>query len=102
MAFAPLLMPLIGPVFGVIDTVLKRVLPAEKMSEADRMALTQQLQLELMKADWSAAEAEMKDRADARALARADIAGGNAFTGILAATVRPVWGYCALIVVAYP
>lgn len=94
-------LPFIGPVFGVIDTVIKRILP-EKMSEADRARLAQELQLELMKADWSQAEAAFRDRADARALAAADVAKGNALSNFLAATVRPVWGFASLVVVAYP
>jgi hypothetical protein len=95
-------LPFIGPVFGVLDTVLKRVLPGEKMSEADKVQLAQQLQLELMKADWASVEREFADRADARALAKAEAAQGNPFTMALSAVVRPIWGLSSLVVVAYP
>ena len=95
-------LPCIGPLFSVVDSVVKRLLPAEKMSEADQAKLTQELQLELMKADWSAVEKEYADRADARALAKADMEHGNAFTSLLAASVRPIWGLSSLVVVAYP
>jgi len=94
-------LPFIGPAIDLVNGILKRVLP-EKMSEAEKAQLQQQLSLELMKADWSQVAAEFKDRADARALAAIDVARGNAFSNILAATVRPVWGYATLIVVAYP
>lgn len=43
---------LIGPVSELLNTVLKRVLPAEKMSEAERAHLEAELQLEMMKFDW--------------------------------------------------
>jgi hypothetical protein len=43
---------LIGPVAEVINTVLKRVLPAEKMSEEERAKLEAQVTLELAKQDW--------------------------------------------------
>lgn len=43
---------LIGPVASVVDTILKRVLPAEKMSEADRAKLQAEITLELSKQDW--------------------------------------------------
>lgn len=99
MAFLPLL---VGPVASLLDTVLKRVLPGVKMDEADKVKLAQELQLETMKLDWSGVEKEFQDRSDARALAQKDVEHGNAFTAVLAATVRPVWGYASLVVVAYP
>ena len=86
---------------NIIPDVLKRVLPAEKMSDAERANLEQQLTLELMKADWKQVEAEFADRASARELGKADIAVGNAWTGIAAAVVRPLWGIGAFVLVAY-
>lgn len=93
-----LILPFLGK---IVPDVLKRVLPAEKMSEAERANLEQQLTLELMKADWKQVEAEFADRASARDLAKADIAQGNAITSALAAFVRPLWGIGAFILVAY-
>lgn len=86
---------------GILPDVLKRILPAEKMSEADRANLEQQLTMELLKADWKQVEAEYADRNSARELGKADIAAGNALTGFLSATVRPLWGIGAFILVAY-
>ena len=86
---------------GILPDVLKRILPAEKMSEADRANLEQQLTMELMKADWKQVEAEFADRNSARELGRSDIAVGNALTGFLSATVRPLWGIGAFVLVAY-
>lgn len=43
---------LIGPVSEVVNTILKRVLPAEKMSEAERAKLQAEITLELSKQDW--------------------------------------------------
>jgi len=93
---------LIGPVANLIDSAIKRWGPAEKMSEKDKAELAQIMQLEILKQDWSSVEKEYQDRADARALAAKDVEKGNAFTGILAATVRPIWGFASLVVVAYP
>tara|TARA_Y100000310_G_C20537970_1_gene741825 strand:- start:258 stop:662 length:405 start_codon:yes stop_codon:yes gene_type:complete len=44
---------LIGPVAGLLNSVFKRVLPAEKMSEKERAEIENAMQAELMKADWS-------------------------------------------------
>ncbi len=85
----------ISSVSDLINGVIKRVLP-EKMSEADAANLQQQITLELMKADWAGIEKEYQDRADARALAKADVDKGNWFTNVLAATVRPVFGYIVM------
>lgn len=43
---------LIGPVSDLINTVLKRVLPPEKMSEGDRAKLEAEITLELSKQDF--------------------------------------------------
>ena len=85
----------------LLPDVLKRILPAEKMSDAERAEFAQNLQLELMKADWQQVEASYADMADARSLAKADIAKGNAFTGALSAMVRPLWGIGAFVLVAH-
>lgn len=81
--------------FDLVNGVMKRVLP-EKMSEKDAADLQTQVTVEMMKADWAGIEKEYTDRADARALAKADIEKGNWFTNILAATVRPVFAYVAM------
>ena len=86
---------------GVISDTLKRVLPAEKMSDAERAQLEQELTLAVMAQDWKSVEAEFADRSNARLLAEKDVAGGNAFTTALSALVRPAWGFGALILVAY-
>lgn len=86
---------------SILPDLVKRVLPAEKMSEQDAAKLQTDLTFELLKLDWGKVEAEYQDRASARALAAQDIAKGNAFTGILAAFVRPAWGFGALVMVGY-
>jgi len=87
---------LIGPIAETVNTVLKRVLPPEKMSEGERAQMEAALTAELLKADWSRFEAEVQDRIDARGLAKAELDKGNAFTTILAATHRPIWSFCIL------
>lgn len=85
----------ISSVSDLLNGVIKRILP-EKMSDADKANLQQQLTLELMKADWAGIEKEFGDRADARALAKADVDKGNWFTNVLSATVRPFFGYVVM------
>lgn len=85
---------------GLLPDILKRVLP-EKISDMDKAMIERELTLELLKADWQKIEAEYADRNSARDLAKADIAVGNAFTGALAAIVRPLWGVGAFCIVVY-
>lgn len=51
---------LIGPVSEVINTILKRVLPPEKMSESERAQLEAQITLELSKQDWQGIIAQIE------------------------------------------
>jgi hypothetical protein len=89
------------PVLGdVVRDVLRRVLPAEKISESERLRIETEVQTHLLDQDWKSIEAEYQDRSNARQLAQVDIARGNAFTGMLAAMVRPAWGFGALALVA--
>lgn len=85
----------------ILPNVISRVLPSEKISELDRANLQQAITLELLNQNWKTIEAEFADRANARNLASQDIAKGNAFTSLLAATVRPAWGFGALVLVGY-
>lgn len=91
----------ISSVSDLLNGVIKRILP-EKMSDADKANLQQQLTLELMKADWAGIEKEYQDRADARALAKADVDKGNWFTNVLSATVRPIFAYVAMVAFFVP
>ena len=47
---------LLAPVTSVVNTVLKRVLPPEKMGERERAKLESDLTVALIKADWSIVE----------------------------------------------
>jgi len=44
---------LIKPVTELVSNIVKRILPAEKISEEERLRIISQIQLELMRADWS-------------------------------------------------
>lgn len=93
---------LFAPILNsVLPGVLNRILPAEKMSELDKAKLQIEIMGQLAAADWQQVKAEYDDRNSARLLAEKDIAGGNAFTSFLAATVRPAWGFGALALVIY-
>lgn len=94
MDFAPYSAPA-KAVADLLNSVLKRVLP-EKMSETDAAVMQQQITLELMKADWGGVEKEYADRLSARELAKADVDKGNWFSNILAATIRPFFGFVVM------
>lgn len=87
---------LVSPVAKIVGDVIKRVLPPEKMDEESRVRLEQELKLTVMEYDWSELEAEIQDRADARALAQKELDKGNAFTNVLAALHRPTWSFVML------
>ena len=93
-----ILLPLLG---NILPGIIKRVLPAEKMSEEDAAKLQHELTMVLIQQDWNQIQAEYADRNSARNLAAQDIAKGNAFTGLLAAIVRPLWGIGAFGLVSY-
>lgn len=90
--------PVIGAILEKAVSVVDKLVPDKDLAAK----LKHDMEVELLKQDWQNSLKEYEDRADARKLAAVDIAGGNAWTGILSATVRPVWGYIALVVVAYP
>lgn len=91
----------LGPILEIAKSAISRILPAEKISESDKAQIEAELTKLMLDYDWQQIEAEYQDRANARLLAEKDIAKGNALTGVLAATVRPAWGYGALVLVAY-
>lgn len=51
---------LISPITGVVDSVLKRVLPAEKVDEKTRLEISAEMQKALLQADWKEVEARAK------------------------------------------
>ena len=85
----------------ILPDIIRRILPAEKMTDAEHSTFTQTLQTELLAYDWKATEAVYQDRADARSLASIEIARGNALSSFLAAIVRPVWGLGCFALVSY-
>lgn len=89
---------LIAPITNIVRDVIKRVLPAEKMSEDDKAKLEQQLTLAIMQQDWQRFEKEIEDRVSARELAKTELDKGNAFTNMLAAMHRPIWSIVMLAV----
>ena len=98
---APVLGVIASAIPGLVSETLKRVLPAEKISEADRARLEHELTLAVMTQGLENFKVETQDRGSARLLAEKDVAKGNAFTTSLSALVRPVWGFGALVLVAY-
>lgn len=91
-ALAPLL---IGPVSELIRNVMNKFV-GDKMSEQEKAQLTLEAQKMVWEQDWAPLAREFEDRANARALAKADVERGNWVSNILAATVRPAYGYWSL------
>jgi hypothetical protein len=89
---APLL---IGPVADLIKNVLNKF-AGDKMSEQEKAALTMEAQKMVFEQDWTPLAKEFEDRANARALAAADVSRGNWVSNLLAASVRPAYGYWSL------
>lgn len=85
----------ISSVSDLVGGVIKRLWP-EKMSEFDAAKFKQEMALALMADQGQQVVQEFADRASARALAEADSAKGNAWTSVLSATVRPVFGYICI------
>ena len=75
---APLL---IGPVSELISSVLKRVLPAEKMSEKDRLAVEAAMTLELNKMDFSALMGQLNINLEEAKNQRVFVSGWRPFIG---------------------
>jgi hypothetical protein len=94
-------MNLINPIVDTVTNVIKSILPPEKMSEKERADIEAQTREKLLKADWKYLEVEMKDRANARALAMKDSEKGNVYTTLLAAIHRPLWSIVTLILFAW-
>jgi hypothetical protein len=94
-------MNLINPIVETVTSIIKSVLPAEKMSEKERADIEAKTRDKLLKADWKYLEVEMKDRANARALAMKDAEKGNVYTTLLAAIHRPLWSIITLILFAW-
>jgi hypothetical protein len=72
---------LISPIAGLLDTVLKRVLPAEKMSESERAHLEAELRLELMKFDWQSVLGQLEINKEEAKHASIFVAGWRPFCG---------------------
>lgn len=54
---------LIGPIASIVSDVIKRVLPSEKMPEADRAKLESEITLALAQMDWQKYETEITEKA---------------------------------------
>lgn len=83
----------IGPVADLLNNVLNRVLPAEKMSEVDRA----KLELELFKADWQSVIGQLEINKVEAAHESTFVSGWRPFVGWVcgcgfawAAVVQPV------------
>lgn len=85
----------ISSVSDLVSGIIKRIWP-EKASELDKLKIQQATQEFFLTSEGQAAVQEYTDRISARELAKADVAQGNWFSNVLAATVRPVFGYVCM------
>lgn len=72
---------LVSPVAGIIDTVLRRVLPVEKISEVEKAKLEQELTLELAKMDWQAIAGQLQINLEEAKHESVFVAGWRPFVG---------------------
>lgn len=72
---------LVGPISELLNTVLKRVLPPEKMSEAERAKLEAELLIELGKQDWQTVQGQLEINKVEAASANMFVAGWRPFIG---------------------
>lgn len=86
---------LIGPVADLLKTTINKIW-GDKISEAEKMQLQLEMQKAMQEYDWKSVEKEYDDRNSARILAAADVAKGNWFSTVLAATIRPFFGYIVM------
>jgi len=86
----------ISSLSDLVSGAMKRIWP-EKMGELDAAKLKQEVALFLLTQQGQEAMKEYEDRASARALAAKDVEKGNWFTNVLAATVRPFFGYAVML-----
>lgn len=86
---------LIGPIADLLKTTINKIW-GDKISEAEKLQLQNEMAKAMMEYDWKSIEKEYADRDSARSLAAADVAKGNWFTNVLAATVRPFFGYVVM------
>ncbi len=86
------------PITDIVTKTIASFLPAQKMSEKEKAELEEQLQNNILKADWKRLEKEFEDRASARELAKAELKNGTAFTSFLAAFHRPLWSIVCLVI----
>lgn len=92
---------LVSPITGIVNSIIKRVLPAEKISDFDRVTIENELRKDLEKIDWKKYQSEVEDRASARLLDQKAIEKGNAFTTALSALHRPIWSLGCFAIFAW-
>ena len=83
---------------GIVGDVIKRALPGEKMSEEKKLKIELETAKVLQEVAAKEIELDVKDRSNARNLAKRDLKDGNAFTNFLAAFHRPLWSIATLVI----
>lgn len=83
-----------GPITEAVKLVLNRVLPPEKMSEAERQSVELQVQAAIMAQGMETLKVELADVADARKLAAAEVQPTDPYVVRLArGLMRPYIGF---------
>lgn len=91
-----------GPITEAVRLVLNRVLPPEKMSEAERQNLTYQVQAAIMAQGMETLKVELADVADARKLAAAEVTPTDPYVVRLArGLMRPFIGFAVASVYVF-
>lgn len=84
------------PVSALAAEAIKRALPADKLTEVERIKLEAEVGAAIRSADWPRYEKEAEERGAAREMAVADSAKGGALSHMLSALHRPIWSLVTL------
>lgn len=84
----------LGPITEVVKITLNRILPAEKMSEAEKASIAAQVEGAIMAQAMERMKAELADIADARKLAASEVQPNDPYIVRLArGLMRPFIGF---------
>lgn len=72
---------LIGPIAETVNTVLKRVLPVEKIGEAERLKLESEITIQLAQLDWQAVAGQLQANVEEAKHESLFVAGWRPFIG---------------------
>lgn len=77
---------LVGPLAETVNIVLKRVLPAEKISEAERLKIETEIQLQLAQLNWQEIQGQLQANVEEAKHENLFVSGWRPFIGWICGT----------------